>query len=182
MVKDVYFLTVHEPYEMPGAPAPVNGLIVHARTFLHPGLPQPDAGRIYRCLTEFPGRTPGCLVPLSMLNYELDDGRLWPQVADWRTVVRALIRLTRMPGCCESMPLALAPVDAALIATGPYAPVPPVDVGFMSAFGIPDRSELLKLLAGRLPEAAGAPPLWPGDNLVSPPEDPATMPYLPHGT
>jgi len=145
MVTDVYFLTVHEPYEMPGAPAPVNGVIVHALTFLHPGLPQPDASRIYRCLTEFPDRTPGCLVPLSTLNYELDDGRLWPQVA------------------------------------GPYA-VPSADVGCMSAFGIPDRSELLKLLAGRLPEAAGAPPLWPGDNLVSPPEDPATMPYLPHGT
>ena len=182
MVTDVYFLTVHEPYEMPGAPAPVNGVIVHALTFLHPGLPQPDASRIYRCLTEFPDRTPGCLVPLSTLNYELDDGRLWPQVADWRTVVRALIALTRTPGCCESMPLALAPVDAALLATGPYAPVPSADVGCMSAFGIPDRSELLKLLAGRLPEAAGAPPLWPGDNLVSPPEDPATMPYLPHGT
>ena len=43
MVKDVYFLTVHEPYRMPGAPAPVNGVIVHALTFLHPGLPQPAA-------------------------------------------------------------------------------------------------------------------------------------------
>ena len=63
MVNDVYFLTVHEPYQIPGAPAPVNGVIVHALTFLHPGLPQPDASQIYRCLTEFPGRTPGCLVP-----------------------------------------------------------------------------------------------------------------------
>ena len=25
-------------------------------------------------------------------------------------------------------------------------------------------------------------PLWPGDNLLAPPEDPVTMPYEPHGT
>ena len=28
MVEDVYFLMVHEPYEEPGAPAPVNGPFV----------------------------------------------------------------------------------------------------------------------------------------------------------
>ena len=38
------------------------------------------------------------------------------------------------------------------------------------------------LVAAVVMRPAGAPPLWPGDNLVSPPEDPATMPYLPHGT
>ena len=58
MVKDVYLLAMHDPYDEPGAPVPVNGVIVHARTLLHRDLPQPDAGRIYRCLTEFPGRTP----------------------------------------------------------------------------------------------------------------------------
>ena len=99
MVKDVYLLTMHDPYDEPGAPAPVNGVIVHALTLLHPDLPQPDAGRIYRCLTEFPGRTPGCLVPLSTLNYELDNGRLWPEIADdWRAVMRALVALTRTTG------------------------------------------------------------------------------------
>jgi hypothetical protein len=175
MVKDVYFLTVHAPYAEPGAPAPVNGVIVHALTLLHPDLPQPDAGRMYRCLTEFPGRAPGCLVPLSTLNYELDDGRLWPQVADWKTVVGALIELTRTPGRCESMPLALSPVEAALLATDPFAPVPP-------DLGIPERSQLLTLLASGLPEATGAPPLWPGDNILPPPEHPATLPYQPHGT
>jgi hypothetical protein len=40
MVKDVYLLTMHEPYDEPGAPAPVNGVIVHALTLLHPDLPQ----------------------------------------------------------------------------------------------------------------------------------------------
>src|ERR1700721_1207049 len=82
MVKDVYLLAMHDPYDEPGAPVPVNVVIVHARTMLHRDLPQPEAGRIYRCLTEFPGRTPNCLVPLSTLNYELDDGRLWPRIAD----------------------------------------------------------------------------------------------------
>ena len=122
MVKDVYLLAMHDPYDEPGAPVPVNGVIVHARTLLHRDLPQPDAGRIYRCLTEFPGRTPNCLVPLSTLNYELDDGRLWPQIADdWRAVIRALVALTRTPGRCESRPLAFPEIEAALLATGPFA-------------------------------------------------------------
>ena len=174
MVKDVYLLTMHDPYEEPGAPAPINGVIVHALTLLHPDLPQPDAGRIYRCLTEFPGRTPGCLVPLSTLNYELDNGRLWPQITDdWKAVLGALVALTRTPGRCESMPLAFPETDAALLAAGPFAPVPP-------GLGLPDRDELLAMLAQDLPGPGR--PLWPGDNLVSPPEHPATMPYQPHGT
>jgi hypothetical protein len=172
MVKDVYLLAMHDPYDEPGAPVPVNGVIVHARTLLHRDLPQPGAGRIYRCLTEFPGRTPHCLVPLSTLNYELDDGRLWPEIAgDWRAVIRALVALTRASGCCESRPLAFPEIEAALLATGPFAPVPP-------GRGIPERDELLDMLAEDLPRR----PLWPGDNLVAPPEDPAVMPYLPHGT
>ena len=58
-------------------------------------VPQPDGGRMYRCLTEFPSRTPGCVVPLSTLTFELDGGRLWPQVADWEAVVAAIVNLTR---------------------------------------------------------------------------------------
>jgi hypothetical protein len=172
MVKDVYLLAMHDPYDEAGAPVPVNGVIVHARTLLHRELPQPDAGRIYRCLSEFPGRTPNCLVPLSTLNYELDDGRLWPQIAeDWRAVIRALVALTRTPGRCESRPLAFPEIEAALLATGPFAPVPP-------GLGIPEREELLDMLAEDLPRR----PLWPGDNLAAPPEDPVTLPYQPHGT
>jgi hypothetical protein len=175
LVENVYFLIVHSPYQEPGAPGPVNGLITHSLTLLDPDLPQPDAGRIYRCLTEFPGRTPGCLVPLSTLHYELDNGRLWSQVADWRTVVRALIALTRMPGRCESMLLVLDSVEAALLSAGPFAPVPP-------GLSIRERSQLVDMLTGELPEATGEPPLWPGDNLIEPPEHPATLPYQPHGT
>jgi hypothetical protein len=31
---------------------------------------------MYRGLTEFPSRTPGCVVPLSTLTFELDGGQL----------------------------------------------------------------------------------------------------------
>lgn len=182
MVKDVYLLTVHEPCHAPGAPAPVNGVIVHALTLLHPRLPQPGAGRIYRCLTEFPGRIPGCLVPLSTLNYELDDGRLWPQVADWPAVIHALIQLTRTAGCCEAMPLALDPANAALLAAGPYVPVRTIGAQGWRVLGTTDRNELIEWLTSKLPESTGEPALWPGDNLIQPPEQPATMPYQPHGT
>ena len=77
VIDHVNFLTVRQPplhrslTDFPLAAA----VIVHARTFLHPALPQPDAGRVYRCLTQFPGRVPGCLVPLSDLDYELCDSQ-----------------------------------------------------------------------------------------------------------
>jgi hypothetical protein len=172
MIKDVYLLAIHEPYREPGAPTAFNGVIVHARTLLSADLPQPEAGRIYRCLTEFPGRTPHCLVPLSTLTYELDDGRLWPQIAeDWRGVIDALVALTRIPGRCESRPLAFPALEAAVLAGGPFAPVAP---GFDHRL----REELLAMLAEDLPDR----PLWPGDNLVPPPADPAVLPYEPHGS
>src|SRR6516165_5956161 len=89
-VTNVYFLATHAPREVPGTGRPVNGLIVHAAALLHPDLPQPDAGLVYRCLTEFPGRAPGCLVPLSTLDHELGGGRLWRKVADWPRVIHQL--------------------------------------------------------------------------------------------
>jgi len=70
------------------------------------------------------------------------------------------------------MPLILDPVEAALLSTGPFAPVPP-------GLNIRERSQLIDMLTSELPEATGEPPLWPGDNLIEPPEHPATMPYLP---
>jgi hypothetical protein len=170
-VQDVYFLTVHSPLEDLGAPAPVNGLLVHARTLLHPRLPQPDSGRIYRCLTEFPGRVPGCVVPLSTLNYELDDGRLWPQVADWQYVTRELVHCTRTPGFCEAILLALGHTDATLLAAGPY-----------TVLGTTERKRLIAWLTSELPEATGEPRFWPGHGLIPPPTLPATMPYQPYGT
>lgn len=62
-VEDVYLLMQHEPYKSSEHLVPVDATIVHALTLLHPAVPQPDGGRMYRCLTEFPSRTPGCLGP-----------------------------------------------------------------------------------------------------------------------
>jgi hypothetical protein len=181
-VQDVYFLTVHSPLEDLGAPAPVNGLIVHARTLLHPWLPQPDSGRIYRCLTEFPGRVPGCVVPLSTLNYELGDGRLWPQVADWQNVTRELVQLTRTPGFCEAILLALDQADATLLAAGPFTPVRAMTDHGVAVLGTTERKQLIAWLTSELPEATGEPRFWPGHGLIPPPALPATMPYQPYGT
>jgi hypothetical protein len=122
MVENVYFLMVHEPYEDPGAPAQVNGLIVHAAALLHPSLPQPDAGRVYRHLTEFPGRRTGCVVPLTQLKHELDDGRLWPRVTDWKTLTATLIALSRTAGLWESMPTVIEGTSIDLLLTAPGQP------------------------------------------------------------
>ena len=115
---DVYLLAAHEPYTDPRHPVPINATIVHAATLLHPQVPQPDGGMIYRCLTEFPDRRPHQIVPVSTLTYELDGGRLWPQVADWMTVVDALVTLARA-GACDAMPLGLTQLQAFLLAQGP---------------------------------------------------------------
>ena len=53
---DVCLVAGHEPYTDPRCPVPINATIVHAATLLHPQVPQPDGGMIYRCLTEFPDR------------------------------------------------------------------------------------------------------------------------------
>jgi len=174
VVNNVYFLAVHAPCDEPGAPAPVNGLIVHAAALLHPDLPQPDAALMYRCLTEFPGRVPGCLVPLSTLGCELGGGRLWRSVADWPRVLHALSGLARA-GVIGCLPLALTPAESALLAADPHAQAP---VGH----GTQDRDHLLDSLAARLTHAGGSPPLWPGGGLLHPPERPAVMPHQPHGT
>ena len=121
-VENVYLLVLHEPYESAEHPVPVDATIVHALTLLHQAVPQPDSGRMYRCLTEFPSRTPGCLVPLSTLTFELDGGRLWPQVADWQAVTDAVVRLSRTKAC-DAMPLGLPPVATALLASGPATTV-----------------------------------------------------------
>ncbi|WP_433688277.1 hypothetical protein ACQP0I_06730 [Micromonospora carbonacea] len=115
---DVHFLALHEPYQSPEHPVPINATIVHAKTLLHAALPQPDAALIYRCLTEFPDRRPGCVVPLSTLTHELDGGAGWSQVGDWEAVVNGLVRLTRKREC-DGMPLGLPTMAATLLGHGP---------------------------------------------------------------
>lgn len=96
----------------------INALIVHALTLLHSAVPQPDGGMMYRCLTEFPGRRPNEIVPMSTLTFELDGGRFWPQVGNWMAVTDAFVGLARAGGC-DAMPLGLPEVPAFLLAMGP---------------------------------------------------------------
>lgn len=178
MVSDVYFLALHEPYQSPQHPVAINAVIVHARTLRHPALPQPDGARIYRCLTEFPGRRPGCVVPLSTLTYELDGGRNWPQIGDWEQVVEQMVELARA-GRCDAMPLGLPEVAAALLANGPttsvrFAGGPPVDPA--------ERQRHLDELAALVHQASSQGAFWPGDNLVPVPASPATLPYKSYRT
>ncbi len=178
-VLDVYFLALHEPYRAPEHPVPINATLVHAQTLLHPAVPQPTGGLMYRCLVEFPDRHPGCVVPLSTLTYELAGGAGWSRIGDWEAVVDAVVQLSRQ-GRCDAMPLGLPPVDAALLAQGPatvhtvhYVGAPPAQVGPA------DRQEKLDQIARHVRTFTAQGPFWPGDGLVKPPAMPATLPYDP---
>jgi hypothetical protein len=181
LAKDVYLLMLHEPYESSQHPIPINATVVHALTLLLPAVPQPDGGHIYRCLTEFPGRTPGCLVPLSTLTFELDGGALWHRIGDWERVVKAVVHVARNRKC-DAMAMALPQLVAALVGCGPstvYEVLHPD--GSRSQAGPADRQQHLEVLAGHVRLEAAHGPFWPGDHLVAPPRDPRTMPYKPYG-
>jgi hypothetical protein len=178
--RDIYLLTLHEPYVSPQHSMPINATIVHAATLLHPAVPQPDGGRIYRCLTEFPGRTGGCVVPLSTLTFELDGGALWHQVGDWERVVGAAVEVARTRGC-DAVPLGLPQVAVALLAGGPHTVLElSYPDGRRSSVGPAERQQQLDELTGYVHRFAAQGPFWPGDNLVAPPHEPHTLPYKPH--
>ena len=190
MPQDVYFLTVRACPPGLLLHAPDGGLaaavITHARSFLHPDLPQPDGGRVYRCLTEAPGRPSGCLVPLSDLDYELRGGRLWPRVADRDRLLAALSALIAA-GRCDSLTLPLIPWDDTLLDGGPYSHVPLMkysDGGYatVTADGTAERAAILAGLTAMVHARNAGRSWWPGDRLVQPPRDPAVMPYQPYGT
>jgi hypothetical protein len=143
-------------------------------------VPQPDGGRIYRCLTEFPGRTPGCVVPLSTLTAELDGGALWPRIGDWERVIAAVVEVARA-GRCDAVPLGLPQVAATLLAGGPHTVLElhHPDGGRSSA-GPAERQQHLDELTKHVHRFAAQAPFWPGDNLVPPPREPRTMPYRSH--
>ncbi|MDG6107146.1 hypothetical protein Daura_32420 [Dactylosporangium aurantiacum] len=179
-VRDVHLLALHEPYHSPRHPVPINGTIVHALTLLHPAVPQPDGGHMYRCLTEFPGRTEGCLVPLSTLTYELDGGRLWDDVADWEYVVDVLVELTRAEQC-DAMHLGLPDHKVTMLVNGPetvYSFIEPD--GGRSMRGPADRQREVDELTGKVHEfVARGGPFWPGNGLVPPPSRPVLPWYRP---
>jgi hypothetical protein len=169
VTQDVYLLTLHEPYEAPLHPVPINATLVHALTLLHPAVPQPDGGRIYRCLTEFPGRTPGCIVPLSTLTFELNRGQLWPEVGDWEGVSETVAHLARNRDC-DAMPMGLPETSVALLANGPTTRVTVYHPdGRQSSVGAAERQQLLVELTQRLRTYVEQGAFWPGDNLVAPP-------------
>lgn len=190
MLEDVYFLTVRACPPGPLVQIPAGGLaaavITHARSFLHPDLPQPDGGRVYRCLTEAPGRTPGCLVPLSELDYELCGGRLWPRVADRDRLLAALSALIAA-GRCDSLSVPLVPWDDTLLAGGPYSHVPVMKTSggiciAVTAEGTAERAAILARLTTTVRARNAVSNWWPGSRLIQPPPDPAVMPYQPYGT
>jgi len=179
-VSDVYLLALHEPYHAPEHRVPINATIVHARTLLHPLVLQPDGGRMYRCLTEFPGRTPGCLIPLSTLTFELDGGGLWPLIGDWERVVEDIVSLARNRDC-DAMPLGLPQLQAALLGGGPSMVHEVHDTnGTRFQVGPAEREQHLNELSGHVHRFAADGPFWPGDNLGAPPREPGTMPYRPY--
>lgn len=179
-VEDVYLLILHEPYLSSEHPAPIDATIVHGLTLLHRTVPQPDGGRMYRCLTEFPSRVPGCVVPLSTLTFELDGGSLWPQVADWEAVVDAVVALTR-DEACDAIPLGLPPVMSALLANGPTTTLTVIDPdGRRSVVGGRERDEYISELTGVVRSFVAQGPFFSGDDLANPPQAPAVMPYKPY--
>lgn len=96
---DVYLLAGCEPYKNDRYVAPINTIVVHASMLLHAAVPQPDGSNIYRCLTAFPGRAPGEVVPLSTITAELAGGAHWPRIGDWNRVVEVLARLLETGQC-----------------------------------------------------------------------------------
>lgn len=179
-VQDVYLLALHEPYDSPQHPVPINATVVHASTLLHPAVPQPDGGRMYRCLTEFPDRTPGCVVPLSTVTFELDGGHLWPMVADWERVIDAVVHIARHRGC-DAMPMGLPHVTAVLVSGGPNTvhELHHPD-GSRSQVGPVERQQHLDELTGHVSRFAAEGAFWPGENLVAPPREPRVLPYKPY--
>ncbi|MFI5614649.1 hypothetical protein [Amycolatopsis sp. NPDC051903] len=181
MVEDVYLLALHEPYQSPQGQM-INATVVHAKTLLHPRVPQPDGGRMYRCLTEAPGRTEGSLVPLSTLTFELAGGQLWPKVADWPRVIDAVADLARRQAC-DAMPIGLPQLGAILLGGGP-ATVHTLHHpdGGQSQAGPADRQQHLDELTEHVHRFAAEGAFWPGNNLIAPPPEPRTMPYQPQNT
>lgn len=177
---DVYLLTLFEPYTEPRHPVPINALIVHALTLLHPAVPQPDGGMIYRCLTEYPGRRPDEIIPVSTLTFELDGGRLWPEIGDWAAVTDALVAVARRGGC-DAMKLGLPEIPAYLLANGPLTTnfLHHHD-GTTERRGPEHRLHELDTLATHLHRFLAERPFWPGNNLVPTPSSSAALPHQPY--
>lgn len=180
-VEDLYLLAGHEPYLDQRLPVPVNATIVPVGSLLHPHVIQPDGGMIYRCLTEFPNRRAGEIVPLSTITFELAGGDLWPAVGDYQAVVEDLVALSRAGGC-DAVPIGLPEMTLILLINGPLTinTVYRTD-GSAEQVGPDEREAALDDLSGKINVLAQEDPLWPGDHLLPPPRD-APLPYRPRRT
>jgi hypothetical protein len=114
------------------------------------------------------------------LTYELDGGRLWPQIADWQAVAAAIVRLSRAKAC-DSIPAGLPRRKATLLSNGPNTEVffvSPVD-GSTTTAGPWERQEYIDELTDTVRKFVARGPFFPGQNLVEPPAEPTVMPYKP---
>ncbi|GAA3517895.1 hypothetical protein FHR32_000855 [Streptosporangium album] len=180
VVRDVYFLALHEPYLSPEHSVAINATLVHALTLLHPAVPQPEGGLMYRCLTEFPDRSPGCVVPLSTLTFELDGGQGWDRIGDWEQVVQAVVTLARARRC-DAMPLGLPQAAAVLLANGPTTITTLYSTdGTRSQADPVERQWHVDELTALVREFITQGAFWPGEGILPPPEHPAALPYKPY--
>ncbi|MGW5464634.1 hypothetical protein [Streptomyces sp. NPDC003996] len=163
----VYLLFAHEPY-YPLPAREINTSVVAAACLLHPRITQPDGMRIHRKLVR--GRRPGEIVPLATLTQELGGGARWGDVGDWEAVVAGLVRLIRNQGC-DALGLGLAPIERALLCSGPDGTVRVVDpvTQECTSYGPPERAAVLHQVRHHLAWAEAGGSLWPGDHLLSPP-------------
>ena len=105
---------------------------------------------------------------------------LWPEIADWKRVVDAVVRLTR-DKACDAMPLGLPPVAAASLADGPYTEVNVYRPdGSRSTISARERQQYIDELVGYIAKFTASGSFWPGDNLIDPLTDPLVMPYKPY--
>ncbi len=180
MSTDLYFLMVHEPYILNEDAPPINATIVAAESLLLAAGPQPDGGRIFRCLTERNWRTSGSIVPLSDLTFELDGGRLWPQVGDWEAVTESLVALSRQ-GHLDALRIGLPQIDLLSVVHHAGATVHLHQPGGSSSVLDPGhRHQVLTGLTGHLATFLAQGPLWPGEPLAAVPATPVQMPYHPY--
>jgi len=178
-VDDVYLLAAHEPYVEARHPVPINFTIVAAASLRHPHVLQPDGGMIYRCLTEFPNRHVGEIVPLSTITFELAGGDLWPQVADFEAGIEDVVALARAGGC-DAVPLGLPQVAAVLLNNGPQTVITlHRPDGGTEQVGPAHRQAELDKLTAQVRAYAEQAPFWPGDHLVPAPRH-VPLPYRPY--
>lgn len=184
---EVYLLAVVEPYFSPRHPVPIDTIVVHARTLLHRDVPQPDGGNIYRCLTAFPGRKAGEIVPIATITAELGGGRNWRNIGHWDQVVAALARLTASRRC-DSLEVALPADQQQLVMNAPRPHVfhwrngrfGPNDGPSTSTAGPADRRSVLAGLEQSVQAFVNeGGPFWPGEPLLAPPPYPPAEVYAP---